>query len=293
MKRIGPVVFLLALGCAAEPVEVSTGYVDVEGARLYYEEAGEGAPVILIHGGALDRRMWDGQFETFARQFRVIRYDVRAHGLSRADSVSFADHEDLHDLMVALEVPRATIVGLSMGGQIATDFALTYPDMTSALVLVGPGVSGYPFDSEQLQAYNDELMAAFEAGGFSAAIEVFARYWCDGPQREPSQVDAAVRAKVLTMLEGSRERWRYWGLSQQMEPAAIERLGAIDAPTLVIVGSIDMPDIHRIVDLIAERVPGAQKAVVSDVAHMVNMERPDEFNDLVLEFLEAQQSARD
>jgi pimeloyl-ACP methyl ester carboxylesterase len=281
---------LLLAACRGGP-EVETGFVDVEGARLYYEAAGQGDPVVLIHGGFLDRRMWDGQFETFARSYRVIRYDVRAHGLSRADSVTFSDHEDLHDLMAALDIPRATLVGLSMGGQISIDFALTYPQMTRALVLVGPGLSGFPFDSQSLQEYIDALTAAFQSGGLPDAIEVFARYWCDGPEREPSEVDPAVQGKVLSMLEGSEERWRYWQMSQQLDPPAFDRLGEIGVPVLAVVGSIDMPDVLRIVDLIAEQVPDASKVVIPDVAHMVNMEKPEEFNDLVLEFLKARESS--
>jgi len=285
MRRICSLACLLALGCTGEPIEVMTGYVDVEGARLYYEEAGQGTPVVLIHGGFLDRRMWDGQFEVFAQRYRAIRYDVRAHGLSHADSVDFADHEDLRQLMAALDVPSATLIGLSMGGQIATDFALAYPEMVSALVLVGPGLSGHTAEDEELRAYMEDLTAAFETGGFSAAIEVFARYWCDGPERGPSEVVSAVREKVLTMLEGSGERWRYWDLSRQLEPPAFGRLAEIEAPTLVIVGGIDMPVIHEIADLIAQQVPDARKVVIPEVAHMVNMEMPEVFSDLVLEFL--------
>jgi pimeloyl-ACP methyl ester carboxylesterase len=290
MMRATAFVLLLLVACRGGP-EAETGYVDVEGARLYYEAAGQGDAVILIHGGFLDRRMWDGQFKTFARSHRVIRYDVRAHGLSRADSVTFSDHEDLHDLMAALDIPRATLVGLSMGGQISIDFALTYPQMTRALVLVGPGLSGFPFDSQSLQEYIDALTAAFQSGGLPDAIEVFARYWCDGPEREPSEVDPAVQGKVLSMLEGSEERWRYWQMSQQLDPPAFDRLGEIEVPVLAVVGSIDMPDVLRIVDLIAEQVPDASKVVIPDVAHMVNMEKPEEFNDLVLEFLKARESS--
>ncbi len=275
------------LDLGGRTARVETGYVEVEGGRLYYETAGQGDPLILIHGGFLDRRMWDGQFETFARHYRVIRYDVRAHGLSRTDSVEYADYKDLHDLMTALDVPRATLVGLSMGGVIATDFALTYPEMTAALVLVGPGLSGYPFEGDEIQEYVDALNGAFESGGLPAALEVFTRYWCDGPQREPSQVDPAVRQKVLAMLAGSEERWSYWNLSRPPDPPAFRRLAEIAVPTLAIVGGIDMPVVHDIVDLIAQEVPGAQKAVIPDVAHMVNMEKPDEFERLVLEFLES------
>ena len=283
--RATALALLLLVACRGGP-EVETGYVDVEGARLYYEVAGQGDPVILIHGGFLDRRMWDGQFETFARGHRVIRYDVRAHGLSRADSLPFSDHEDLHDLMAALKIPNATLVGLSMGGQISIDFALAYPEMTRALVLVGPGMSGYPFDSPAIEKYVDDLTAAFQSG-FPDAIEMFTRYWCDGPEREPSEVDPDVRSKVLEMLEGSEERWRYWQLNQQLDPPAYGRLNEIGAPTLAIVGGIDMPDVLGVVDRIIEQVPGARKVVLPDVAHMVNMEKPQEFNELVLEFLGA------
>jgi 3-oxoadipate enol-lactonase len=273
------------LGCCRGPLDVKSGYVDVEGARLYYEEAGQGTPLVMIHGGFLDRRMWDDQFQAFARRNRVIRYDVRAHGLSQSDSVAFADHEDLLRLMDALHVPSAAIIGLSMGGGIATDFALAYPERVSALVLVGPGLSGYSFGSEELASYMEQLTAAFETGDFSAVTEIFARWWCDGPHRTPSQVDPAVRQKVLDMLAGSGQRWRYYDLARPLEPPALERLGDINVPTLAVVGSIDVSDILEIVDIIAERVPGARKVVIPDVAHMVNLEKPEEFNRIVVEFL--------
>jgi 3-oxoadipate enol-lactonase len=285
MRRVLPVVLLLSLGCCRGPLDVKSGYVDVEGARLYYEEAGQGTPLVMIHGGFLDRRMWDDQFQAFARRNRVIRYDVRAHGLSQSDSVAFADHEDLLRLMDALHVPSAAIIGLSMGGGIATDFALAYPERVSALVLVGPGLSGYSFGSEELASYMEQLTAAFETGDFSAVTEIFARWWCDGPQRTPSQVDPAVRQKVLDMLAGSGQRWRYYDLARPLEPPALERLGDINVPTLAVVGSIDVSDILEIVDIIAERVPGARKVVIPDVAHMVNLEKPEEFNRIVVEFL--------
>lgn len=285
MRRVLPVVLLLTLGCSRSSLDVKSGYVDVEGAQLYYEEAGQGAPLVMIHGGFLDRRMWDDQFQAFARQYRVIRYDVRAHGLSRSDSVAFADHEDLLRLMDALHAPSAAIIGLSMGGVIATDFALAYPERVSALVLVGPGLSGYSLGSEELASYIEQLTAAFETGDFSAVTEIFARWWCDGPHRTPSQVDPAVRQKVLDMLAGSGQRWRYYDLARPLEPPAFERLGDINVATLAVVGSIDVSDILEIVDIIAERVPGARKVVIPDVAHMVNLEKPEEFNRIVLEFL--------
>ncbi len=279
---------LLLAACTSRPPEVTTGYVDVPGARLYYEQAGSGPPLVLIHGGYLDRRMWDPQFEQFARSHRVVRYDVRAHGLSQGDTVAFADHEDLHRLLAALKIERATIVGLSMGGQIATDFALTYPQMTTALVLVGAGLGAYNFDSDEVTEYVEQLMAALRADDFEAVIEIFTRYWCDGPHRRPEQVDPAVREQVLTMLAGSGQRWQYYDLVKQLDPPAIERLEDIQAPALVVVGSIDMPDIHRIADLFTERIPNTRKVVIENVAHMVSLEKPAEFSRVVLDFLHEQ-----
>jgi pimeloyl-ACP methyl ester carboxylesterase len=278
---------LICLGCSEREsaADAQTGFVDAQGARLYYEEAGTGRPVVLIHGGFLDRRMWDGQFQVLARDYRVIRYDVRAHGLSSADSVPFADHEDLDRLLEALAIDRATIIGLSMGGRIAIDYAVTHPEKAAALVLVGPGVSGYDFGTEEMNQYVEELTAAFLADDFSAVTEVFARWWCDGPQRTPDQVDPAVRRHVLDMLAGSGQRWRYYALEQNLEPPAASRLADIRAPTLVVLGSLDVPIIHDVADLIVHEVPGARLATISGVAHMVNMEKPDEFNRVVLEFL--------
>jgi len=280
-------VILSCVGCLERETdaEVQTGFVDVPGARLYYEEAGTGQPLVLIHGGFLDRRMWDTQFQALARDHRVIRYDVRAHGLSSADSVPFADHEDLDRLLEALGVTRATIVGLSMGGRIAIDYAVEYPEKVAALVLVGPGVSGYDFATEEMNRYIEELTAAFEADDFSAVTETFARWWCDGPQRTPDQVDPTVRQHVLEMLAGSGQRWRYYSLERGLEPAAVSRLGDIRAPTLVILGDLDVPIIRDIAELLVREVPEARLATITGVAHMVNMEKPEEFNEVLLEFL--------
>lgn len=133
------------------------GFINVDNAQIYYEEMGTGKPLVMIHGGLLDRRMWDDQFAVFAGSYRVIRYDARGHGLSKAPSGTYSHHEDLKKLLDALKVERAAIMGLSMGGYIAIDFALAYPDRVSALVLVAPGLTGYDFESEALKK-NSELL---------------------------------------------------------------------------------------------------------------------------------------
>jgi 3-oxoadipate enol-lactonase len=115
---------------------------------LYFEIKGRGKPVVLIHGGQLDRRMWDAQFDEFAKRYRVIRYDLRGFGKSSAPSKPFSNHEDLHALLRRLQVEKATLVGLSLGGAVAVDFALMYPNEVDSLVLVCPGLGGFHFEDK-------------------------------------------------------------------------------------------------------------------------------------------------
>ncbi|UCE60409.1 MAG: alpha/beta hydrolase [Phycisphaerales bacterium] len=270
-------------GDPATPVK--SGYVKVGRAKLYYEELGEGYPLVLIHGGGIDLRMWDQQFEVFAEHFRVIRYDVRGHGRSRCGREDFSDQEDLRGLLKQLGIERAHMVGLSLGGFIAIDFALQYPQMVSALIPVSPGLSGYPNDSEQVRAHRAELGAAFGDGDLEGAIEIALRAWIDGPHREPAEVDPAVRERVRVMAREGIGRFVSRAGLQGLDPPAFERLAEIRVPTLCIIGDIDMPDLRAIMDAIVSNVPGAEKVVVPGVAHMVNMEKPREFNRIVLDFL--------
>lgn len=283
-RLLAPALLLSVATSAASQEGVRTGYVDVEGARLYYEEAGSGMPVVMIHGGYLDHRMWDGQFAPVAKRYRAIRYDVRAHGRSVSDSVPFADHEDLRRLLDGLGVEKAVIVGLSMGGQIAIDFTLTHPERVAGLMLVASGLSGFQPHSEEIMRYVEDMRAA-RAQGLPATYEMFTRWFCDGPYRQPSDVDPVVRRKVLDMLETSEQRWFRPGLQRPPTPPAVGRLGEIRVPTMVVVGSLDVPDIHDIAELIVQDVPGAKRVDIQDVAHMVNMEKPVEFNAVLMPFL--------
>jgi len=262
-----------------------TGTIDVGKTQLYYEEMGEGHPLIMLHGGFLDRRMWDDQFHTFSKKYRVIRYDARNHGMSRAVPDTFTHYDDLSRVMEQLGIKKAVIMGLSLGGRIAVDFALEYPEKVSALILAAPGLSGYNFDSPELQEVNAPMQQAFQEGNLHLGIEYFQRGWTDGPHREPSEVDSTVRNKVRAMAVNSVEHWNPQSRVVEQVPPAVDRLGEIKAPTLAVVGDLDMPDILDIVDSIEKTVTGAKKVIVPGVAHMVNMEKPEEFNAIVLNFL--------
>lgn len=268
-----------------DTLSLKTGFVDVGKTLLYYEEMGKGHPLVLIHGGLLDHRMWDDQFEVFTEKFRVIRFDVRNHGNSKGVPDTFKHYEDLLKILEQLNLEKAVILGLSLGGRIAIDFAIAYPEKVSAIILAAPGASGYEFKGEAFIKNNELMQKAFSEGNVDLAIEYFQRSWTDGPHREPDEIDQAIRTKVRNMALNTVKQWEGQSQMTELEPPAIGRLDEIHAPTLAIVGDLDMPGILEIVDLIIQNVPGAEKVVIHGAAHMVNMEQPETFNKAVLEFL--------
>ena len=127
-----------------------SGFVDVEGGKLYYEAAGEGHPLVLIHDSVGNRTMWDGHFEELAKKYRVIRYDTRGYGKTTTEPVSYSNRQDLLDLLDHLGVDKAYLIGVSRGGQIAIDFTLEHPERVDALIPVAAGLSGYEPASDDL-----------------------------------------------------------------------------------------------------------------------------------------------
>jgi len=250
---------------------------------LYYEIAGEGHPLVLIHGGLVNSGLWDDQFEVFAGQYRTLRYDVRGYGKSKPPASYYSNHGDLRDLLDFIGIERAAVLGLSMGGAIAIEFTLAYPNRAAALIPVAAGLSGYRATTST--ALRDELNAAYERGDKERAVELSLQMWTDGPHRTPDQVDPDVRERLRAMTVHTFDLPDVEPWLQALEPPAIDRLAEIKAPTLFVVGDQDVEDILKIGDLIIANVPGARRAVIPGTAHHLNMEQPAEFNRIVLEFL--------
>ena len=287
---------LLALGQAASALDrigsnpqapaVISGVVDVGTAKLHYEEAGKGDALVMIHGGNLAKEMWDGQFEEFAKSYRVVRYDARNHGRSRSEKATFAHFEDLNALFEELHIAKAVVMGLSMGGYVAVEFALRYPDKVSGLILVAPGLSGFKFHGPELEAFGEKYTAAVEAGDSEKMIESFMEAWTYGPKRKAEDLPQALRDKVRGMMRLTLMTRNKEAIEARLSPLASGRLGEIKVPTLAIVGDLDQPNILEIVDVLEKGSPDFTKVIIPGVAHMVNLERPAEFNAAVREFLE-------
>jgi 3-oxoadipate enol-lactonase len=273
------------MGAAAGAVK--SGFADINGARLYYETAGEGFPVVLLHAGVADRRMWDAEFLALARDYRVVRYDARSFGKSPIVSGPYSKRDDLYGLLKFLGIGKACLVGCSMGGETVIDFALEHPEQTAGLVLVGAGVGGYNEWSEDTGRMEMEIFTAVRDGDLKRALELEAKEWIDGPARGPERIDPAFRARARKLLEDnfSRELFVAQLEERPLTPPAIGRLGEIRVPTLVIVGDADIPEMAKMADVMAGKIAGARKVVIPNTAHMVNMERPREFERLLIEFL--------
>jgi 3-oxoadipate enol-lactonase len=279
VRRAGRVLFGVAAALASARAgagEITeTGFVKVRGGELYHEAKGAGPAVVLLHAGLL---------ELLSKEYRVVRFDARGHGRSSVPAGDYANYEDLHELLAALGVPHATLVGLSLGARTAIDFALAYPAMVDGIVAAAPGLSGWDFDDPVLAEHQRGARAAAAAGDRAKFVEWFQRSWTDGPKRAPQQVDPAVRERVRVMALETLAKLEAGG-GELKEMGAAGRLAELRVPLLAIVGDLDMSDIHEIVAELVAKVPGARKVVVAGAGHMVNLERPAEFDRALTEFL--------
>lgn len=274
-------------------LSANAGFATINGARLYYEVSGRGRPVVLIHAGIADSRMWDEQVSPYAKFHQVIRYDVRGAGQSNNPDGSFSFFDDLLGLLDHLGIEKPVLVGVSMGGTTALDFALTNPTRLAGLITVGSTPSGYKFDTSSLSGellrrlteLYSEMQTAESEGDISRLEELELQMWVDGPYRKPSQVNPRVRSKVRQMNHRSFELVNDKAIPTRLEPPAIGRLAEISVPALILAGALDVPNALAAADILASDIKNAQKATIPGTAHMPNMEKPAEFNWLVLDFL--------
>lgn len=263
-----------------------TGFADINGAKIYYETAGTGRNLVMLHAGIADNRMWDDQFSAFGQDYRVIRYDQRNYGQSApVQNAEFRRLDDLTALLDFLKVDSAIMMGCSMGGGLAIDFTLQNPARVEALILVGSGPDGFEFD-EPPPPYWDELVAAFKDGDIEHTAELEARLWFDGTGRTPEQVDASIRQKMIEMNTIALNNEKAGtGKELASESKASTRLSEIRVPTLVIVGDRDTAYLLAAADYMAANIASAQKVVMPNTAHVPSMEYPTEFNRIVRDFL--------
>ena len=260
---------------------------ELNGAQIAYEVHGAGPALTLIHEGIADRRMWRETLPALEGDFTVVTYDQRGFGDSSLPSGPATYVDDLRALLDHVGLDRTTLVGASLGGRVALELALLQPERVDALVLAAAGLPDWDW-SDEVKRFGEEEEEAYESGDLDRAVELNLKLWVDGPRRDSDAVDPAMRAFV-----GEMQRKAFEiplpdpppTASPPLEPPARGRLGDIAIPTLVVVGDEDVEDIKQIAAVLAERIPGARKVTLPDTAHMIPLERPEEFNRILLDFL--------
>jgi len=269
---------------------------NVNGVRLYYETTGKGRSVVFVHGFGCGIRSWDPQVRALSRAYRVVAYDVRGHGLSDAplDAAAYSQPisiEDLRSLLTHLEIRRAAVVGLSMGGNIALNFALTYPAMVSALVVADTGAGSDGTADWVAGAHG--YAAALETGGterfadLAMANPLFARYCERGAEAQRFIRSCLMTHRAHGVAHTAREV-----LSKRPTIYSLEdRLRKLRVPTLLIVGEHDEP-CRKVHDFMARTIPRARHIVLPGIGHLSNLEAPRPFNAAVKRFLGRRRRAR-
>lgn len=271
-------------------VTLTAGTVPVDGGHIAYDRAGDGPPVVFLHGGALDRRMWEPQL-ALAERRTVVRLDARGHGRSATPSAPFRHYADVATALRALDLGPAVLVGLSMGGATALDVAITHPSLVRGVVACGTGASsaGAPdlFRDPWTLARLGELAAAAAARDAARWTEVFLQIGLVGPYRSPAEVDPDVLARCREMIGHTLSTHVvHGGPPPESLPDAAGRATEIAVPVLAVTGALDSPDHVRMARELVDTVPHGRLAVVERAAHMPNLEQPAVFDAQLRRFLD-------
>lgn len=257
---------------------------------IAYDRAGprSAMPVVLLHAGVADRRMWEPLWPALSTHHDAVRLDLRGFGDSTdRPHGPLSPPDDVLGVLAAEGIERCRLVGASYGAGVAVETALARPGTVASLLLAAPGGSLIPEATEDLRAFGREENAALEAGDLDAAVDANVRWWVDGPGQTAGRVRAEVRDLVARMQRRAFELTADWDDVEEAEPEppALERLAEIDVPTVVLLGALDLDAIRMAAERVTSEVPGAHLEVWDDVAHLPSLERPDAFLDLLEQHL--------
>jgi 3-oxoadipate enol-lactonase len=266
-----------------------TNWIDVPGGKLAADDHGprDGSPIVLVHSAVVNRRAWDGVVPHLVDAgYRVIAYDMRGFGESTTEDVEFTGHGDLLAVLDQFGLERAAAVGNSMGAHFVLDAVLAAPARFIAYAWVGGGISGFDKDpTPEEMALFDAEEAAEQAGDWDLAAEIDARIWMDGPGQPATRVSPESRVAFIRMDRELLEPGRVYGKRQKATVPAIDQLGSIRVPSLVVIGQLDTEGTRAAAERLAADVPGARIVRMPDVAHIVGLEQPDRLAALIVELL--------
>jgi pimeloyl-ACP methyl ester carboxylesterase len=238
--------------------------VPVDGGELWTDDTGAAGPaVVMLHPGIGDSTIWDGLLAELGPRARAIRYDVRAYGRSPGATRPYTTLDDLVAVLDHYRLDRVVLVGCSMGGGTSLQLALAEPDRVAALLLVCPGIPGYPWPSDPEISARVEALAA--SGDLDGLAEFGLELWAAGGS------DDAARAQ----LRSAAAAWANEDEFQQPGPPVFDRLGEVTAPTVIMVGDLDRAPLIDSNEQAATRIPGARLIRAPGADHLLPLRRPD------------------
>ncbi len=242
---------------------------------LWYERTGSGDPLVLLHAGVVDARIWAPAVPLLAPRYDVVVYDQRGYGRSARWDGPYSLADDLFGVLDEVGFERAGLVGLSRGGRIALDAVLDRPERVSRLALVASALPGHEPSWEVPDDLERRWDEAEAAGDLAALAEIDLELWA------PLGADADLRAMFHENAEASNGA----DPAVEPEPPAAERLAEIDVPVLIVTGDRDVPAMTEIGDVLERRIGGARRVVIPEADHMVPWRRPQELADVLAAFL--------
>lgn len=284
------VIILPALSTPGHAVVISN-IAAVNGAELSYEIQGEGPALVLLNDGILDKRMWDDQVKAFAARYRVIRYDFRGWGKSSTPREPFSLVDDLYALLTYLHIEKAALVGSFVGGGVAIDFAIEHPDMVEQVVVMTPLLHGFRY-SAATESWSQTWYAVARSGDTTRLLHMY----MDNPtlgRRLKETPTLRKRLEAMLLDNFAVYRTDFSQLLLGADPPALHLLPAVRAPTLIVTGDNVNPDIRIIMAMLQRGIRDARRVSIAHTGHLANIEKPEEFNRIVLEWLHKQQHSEE
>ncbi|TFG88215.1 MAG: alpha/beta hydrolase [Candidatus Atribacteria bacterium] len=270
--------FLSVSGCSIAQQSVS-GYLRAGNDSIFYETAGSGSVIVLIHDGLLPHNVWDDQFFLFSKSHRVIRYDRRGHGKSSPATGSYTDLDDLADLFTELKIDSASLIGCSSGGALAINFTLQYPQKVTSLVLVGAVVSGFSYTTH-FKSRGGHLPP-----GMTDPMETSIYYASEDPYSIYYE-NSDAREKALKIVKKYPQRFSSFPRYVSQPVPAYRRLNEIRVPALILIGEYDIPDVHAHSGVINAGIRNSTRVIIPNSGHLIPLEQPVLFNEAVMSFLD-------
>lgn len=276
-----------------DPGSSDSGYAEVNKTKLYYEIAGKGEPLVLIHGSFGDRRFWDLQFYDLSKKFKVLRYDLRGFGRSALpkENEVYRDSDDLNALIDFLGIKKAHVCGLSFGSFIVFDFGLSHPDKCLSLIPIGPRVAGDDLDEyktpnvDTLRAIISKVTEIIKSKGAKEATDYL---WTGDHGMAKTVVTTRTRHALLKMgYEYSWWRYLHGNKREFAFPMAIKKLNEIRIPTLIVTAEYDLDLCKNVAAIMAKEIPGAKLVSIKKAGHIMNMDQPEGFNKIISKFIDA------